>query len=170
MNLTRRDTFAVIGGAAALASGVVPANAQDKPAPVTHDVLMLNKDTDNPREVMVFKPDLVIANPGDSIRFVPTDKGHFAVSEPDLIPPGAEPFKGKMSREETVTLTVEGAYVFLCTPHATMGMAMVVIVGNPAVNYESVKTNRYRGKALQTRMADIFARADTAIAAMPPSG
>ncbi len=173
MTKTRRAAIALIGGAATLMTGAVPVLAQDAaapPAPVTHDVQMLNKDPADPKQIMVFEPDLVIARPGDSIRFVPTDKGHFAASQAEVIPAGAEPYKGVMNKEETVTLTVEGAYAFVCTPHATMGMSLLVLVGDPSSNYEAVKAYKFRGKPLQTRMNDLFVRADAALAQPAANG
>jgi plastocyanin len=46
------------------------------------EVKMLNKGSDG--EAMVFEPAAVKAQPGDTIRFVPVDKGHDVVSMPGL--------------------------------------------------------------------------------------
>ncbi|TGS56679.1 pseudoazurin, partial [Mesorhizobium sp. M3A.F.Ca.ET.201.01.1.1] len=59
-----------------------------------HVVQMLNKGE---KGSMVFQPDFVRAAPGDTVKFVPTDKTHNAESIKDMIPEGAEPFKGKPS-------------------------------------------------------------------------
>ncbi|HET7612761.1 MAG TPA: plastocyanin/azurin family copper-binding protein, partial [Gemmatimonadaceae bacterium] len=65
------------------------------------EVKMLNKGE---KGMMVFEPDFIKAAPGDTIRFVPVDKGHNAETIKGMIPEGAEPFKGKISQELTVTL------------------------------------------------------------------
>ncbi|TJV69892.1 MAG: pseudoazurin, partial [Mesorhizobium sp.] len=72
-----------------------------------HVVQMLNKGE---KGAMVFQPAFVQAAPGDTVRFVPTDKTHDAQSIKGMIPDSAEPFKGKMNEEITVTLTQDGVY------------------------------------------------------------
>src|SRR5690606_433823 len=84
-----------------------------------HQVQMLNKGD---KGAMVFQPDFIQAQPGDTVTFVPTDKGHDAESIKGMIPDGAEPFKGKMNEQITVTLDKEGVYGVKCTPHYGMGM------------------------------------------------
>lgn len=168
MTQTRRTHLKMIGTAAFAATGLGFARvalAQD--APVTHEIQMLNKGIEDKKQVMVFSPDLVRAKPGDTIKFVPTDKGHFAVSAKDHIPAGAEEWKGKMNEVQEIVVTVEGAYAYNCTPHGSIGMVGLVLVGNPAVNYEELKAFKWKGKAKE-RYADIFARADAMLAAEPP--
>ena len=41
-------------------------------------------------------------------------------------------------------LEKEGAYLYVCTPHATMGMIGVVVVGDPDVNLAEVKKHKVR--------------------------
>lgn len=94
----------------------------------THEVQMLNKGSDNAR--MVFEPAFVQAAPGDTIKFVATDKGHNAESVKDMIPEGAEKFRGKINKEFEVTLDVEGVYAVMCKPHYAMGMVMTIAVGD----------------------------------------
>lgn len=94
----------------------------------THEVKMLNKGADGER--MVFEPAFVQAAPGDSIRFVATDKGHNAEVNKDMLPAGAEAFAGKINEEYEVTLNVEGVYGVICKPHFAMGMVMTIAVGD----------------------------------------
>lgn len=91
------------------------------------EVQMLNKNGD---DRMVFEPGFVQAAPGDTIRFVASDKGHNAQSVDDMIPAGAEAFKGKINQEIEVTLDVEGVYAVKCNPHYAMGMVMTIAVGD----------------------------------------
>ncbi|SEL20280.1 pseudoazurin [Roseovarius nanhaiticus] len=111
--LTSAALVAMIGG---------PALAE------TFEVKMLNKGSDGDR--MVFEPAFVQAQPGDTIRFLATDKGHNAEVNEDMIPDGAEPFAGKINEEIEVTLDVEGVYGVICKPHYAMGMVMTIAVGD----------------------------------------
>ena len=84
---------------AALAIGVAivaPAGAHA----AEFEVLMLNKGA---KGAMVFEPDFIAAAPGDTIRFVPTDKGHNVETIKGMVPEGATPVKSKLSEEVTVT-------------------------------------------------------------------
>lgn len=94
----------------------------------TFEVRMLNVGSDGDR--MVFEPAFVQASPGDTIKFVPTDKGHNAESNDGMIPEGAEAFSGKINEEYEVTLDIEGVYGVICKPHYAMGMVMIIAVGD----------------------------------------
>jgi pseudoazurin len=115
------------------------------------EIKMLNKGE---KGAMVFEPNFVKAAPGDTIHFVPTDKSHNAEIIKGMIPEGAEPFKGKMNEEFTVTLTQEGVYGVKCAPHYGMGMVALIEVGNP-VNLEEAKGVKQTGKA-KTAFAELF--------------
>ena len=127
-------TMAVLAAATAFA-GVASA--------AEHEVLMLNKGD---KGAMVFQPDFVEAQPGDTIRFVPTDKSHNAESIKGMLPAGAEGFTSKINEEVVYTVTEEGVYGVKCTPHYGMGMVMLISVGEP-VNLEEAKTMKHPGKA-----------------------
>ncbi len=108
-----------------------------------HEVRMLNKGE---KGAMVFEPDFLRASPGDTVHFVAVDKGHDAESVKGMLPAGAEPFKGKINEDVTVTLPVEGVYGVKCTPHYGMGMVALIVVGQP-VNAEEAKAVKHPGKA-----------------------
>ncbi len=108
------------------------------------EVKMLNKGA---KGVMVFEPDLVKIQPGDSITFVSVNPGHDAMSVPGMLPDGAEPFEGQLSKDLTVTFTVPGVYGVKCKPHFVMGMVAVVVVGDAAPNLEAAKAVKNPGKA-----------------------
>ena len=93
----------------------------------TIEVKMLNKGADGER--MVFEPAFVQAAPGDTIKFIATDKGHNAETAKGMLPEGAEGFKGKINEEIEVTLNTEGVYGVICKPHYAMGMVMTIAVG-----------------------------------------
>ena len=131
-----RHTIAI---AAAFAALFLAGNAQA----ADHQVQMLNKGE---KGAMVFQPDFIAAAPGDTVTFIPTDKSHDAESIKGMIPEGAEPFKGKMNEQITVTFEKEGVYGVKCTPHYGMGMVALVVVGKP-VNLEEAKAVKQTGKA-----------------------
>jgi len=108
-----------------------------------HEVQMLNKGD---KGVMVFQPDFVVAAPGDTVTFVPTDKSHNAETIKGMIPEGADSFKGAMNTPVTVQLDAEGVYGVKCTPHYGMGMVALIVVGSP-VNLEEAKAVKAPGKA-----------------------
>lgn len=116
------------------------------------EVKMLNKGA---KGVMVFEPDIVKIAPGDTVRFVATDKSHNAESIPGLLPDGAQPFEGKMSQDVTVTFTQPGVYGIKCKPHFSMGMVAAVIVGDP-VNLEAAKAVKLPAKPAKT-FSELFA-------------
>lgn len=108
-----------------------------------HEIRMLNKGA---KGAMVFEPDFIRAAPGDTIRFVPTDKTHNAESIKGMLPEGAEVFRSKVNEDFAVTLSKEGVYGVKCTPHYTMGMVMLVVVGKPA-NLDEAREVRHPGLA-----------------------
>ena len=71
-----------------------------------HEVHMVNKGANG--DSMVFEPALVKIAAGDTVKFIPTDKGHNAESIRGMLPDGAELFKGKINEEIDVTFTVPG--------------------------------------------------------------
>jgi pseudoazurin len=123
-----------------------------------HVINMVNKGADG--TAMVFEPSYVKAAVGDTVKFVPVDKGHFAVALPGMWPEGVAEAKGKMNQEFTVTLEKDGIYGFKCTPHYAMGMVAMVQVGTGAVTDE-IKAIKLPGKAGE-RMAAILTQAAAA--------
>lgn len=104
-------------------SFVVPASAE------MLEVHMLNRGDAG---TMVFEPDFLHIAPGDTVKFVPVDPAHNAESIPEMMPEGAEAFKGKINQEIEVTFDVEGVYGIKCLPHYAMGMVMTIAVGDVA--------------------------------------
>ncbi len=131
------NTFVKATFVALLMAATVPAYAAN------FEVQMLNKGEAG---AMVFEPALVQVAPGDTVTFIPTDKGHNAESIKDAMPEGAEAFKGSMGKEVVVTFTAEGIYGVKCAPHFGMGMVAAVIVGAPT-NIEEVGEAKLPGKA-----------------------
>lgn len=118
------------------------------------EVQMLNKGEAG---AMVFEPALTSIAVGDTVTFIPTDKGHDAQTIKEILPAGAEEFKGEISKEVVVTFTVPGVYGIKCLPHFAMGMVALVVVGDPPLDLEQAKTAKLPKKARE--------RMDAAIAA-----
>ncbi|MEE1609848.1 pseudoazurin [Microvirga sp. CF3016] len=124
------------------------------------EVKMLNKGTEG---VMVFEPAFVKISPGDTVKFVATDKGHNVETVDGMVPEGAQKFVGKMNEEVTVTFDKPGVYGYKCKPHYGMGMVGMVVVGEPT-NADQAKAATHPGKAKQTfaTLFDKLAAAKTA--------
>ena len=142
-NVIRLVASAALAGALAF-----PAFAADI------EIRMLNKGADG--QAMVFEPAAVKANVGDTITFVPVDKGHDTAAIKGFIPDGVEEYKGKMNETLKVTVDKEGAYVFKCTPHMGMGMVALVVVGETPANLEAVKTGKLPKKARDRLDAELI--------------
>ena len=119
------------------------------------EVLMLNKGTDG--KTMGFSPSFLQIEPGDTVTFIPVDKGHNAETILDMIPPDAKTWAGKKDEQFTVTLTVEGLYGFKCSPHFPMGMVGLIQVGNSRSNMTEMLAVHLPDRA-QGRMAELFAK------------
>jgi len=141
---------AVIGMTMAMATMASYAVAAD------FEVHLLNKGKDG---MMVFEPGLTKIAKGDTVTFVPTDKGHNAETYKDLLPAGAKPFKGKMNETVKITFDVEGAYVVKCSPHMPMGMVGLIVVGDPKSNIDAVKSAKMPPVARKRLDADLAAAA-----------
>ena len=145
----RKGIFSATLLAASLLAGMASA--------AEFEVKMLNKGE---KGGMVYEPDLVIAAPGDTVKFLPTDKGHNAESIKGMLPEGVEKFKSKINKEFVLTVEKDGIYGIKCTPHYGLGMIAVIAVGEPA-NLEAAKAVKQRGKS-KKRFAEIFAAYEAA--------
>ncbi|MCT8160164.1 pseudoazurin [Pseudoruegeria sp. SHC-113] len=112
----------------------------------TFEVQMLNKGDAGK---MIFAPDALRIAPGDTVKFVATDKGHNAELIKGMAPEGAAEFKGKINEEFEVTFDVEGAYGVMCKPHYAMGMNMTIVVGDGPVEAEAFLGGRIPKKAME---------------------
>ena len=110
------------------------------------EVKMLNKGSDG--GAMVFEPALVKIEPGDSIKFIATDKGHNAETIKGMLPEGAAAFTGKNGEDVSVKFDQAGIYGIKCLPHYGMGMVAMIVVGTPT-NLDQAKAVPQVGKAKQ---------------------
>lgn len=116
-------------------------------APAFADVIeieMLNKNKAGER--MVFGRELIRAEVGDVIRFVPTDKSHNAQSVDGALPDGQEPFRGRINQVAEYEVTKTGLTAVICQPHQGLGMVALIVVGNDFSNADDVLEARIPGK------------------------
>ena len=146
-----RPLMTITAAAALLIFAAAPALAAN------FEVRMLNKGADGAG--MVFEPALTNIAVGDTVTFIPTDKGHDAQTIKEILPEGGDEFKGAIGKEVVVTFTTPGVYGVKCTPHFAMGMVALVVVGD-APDLEQAKTAKLPKKARE--------RIDAAIAAYAP--
>ena len=113
-----------IGAALALAAlAVAPSAAEAR----EHQVKMLNKGSNG--KLMVFEPAFIKIAPGDTVKFLATNKGHNAESIAGMAPAGGNAFKGKINEEIVFKPTKPGLYGYKCLPHVGMGMVGLIQVG-----------------------------------------
>ena len=118
---------------------VLSAKAEEKEPLI---IEMLNK---RGKEKMLYGQDVARVEVGQTITWTPDSKGHNVqfVS----VPEGVEKVKSKLSKEFSYTYEQEGVYLYVCTPHASMGMIGMVIVGESDVNLDEVLDYKFRGKS-----------------------
>ena len=115
------------------------ANAED----MTID--MLNKRDDGAK--MVYSVDIARIDVGDTITWLPTEKGHNV--EFKVGPKGWKaPKKSPMNREVEMTFDTPGVYYYQCTPHKNIGMIGLVVVGDDVSNKDIIlKKSKAKGKS-----------------------
>lgn len=119
----------------------------------THEVRMLNRNDKGP---MPFEPDYLVIRPGDSVKFIAASPGHNAATIDGMIPGDGERFVGRINEEIEVTLTQEGIWGIRCSPHYTMGMVMLIQVGDTPATKADLPDDL--PPAARERMLDIIAR------------
>ena len=108
-------------------------------------VEMLNKLD---KRSMVFSPEIVRVNVGDTVFWQSVDPGHnVEFISKNGVPDGVEKFKSKVSKDAEYTFTVPGIYAYWCVPHKTMGMIGFVVVGDDLSNLDSIKKVKFIGKS-----------------------
>ncbi|WP_298257470.1 pseudoazurin [uncultured Litoreibacter sp.] len=139
--------------AALMCTPALPAAAEE------FEILMLNTAAENAQHTNVFAPDILRIQLGDTVTFIPTDKGHNTASKRGMIPQRAEPWNSPMDEKFSLTLTVPGVYGYICLPHYEMGMVGLIIVGDEMQNLDAAKDARQVGSA-RGAFRDLFARAE----------
>ncbi|MBX9861814.1 MAG: pseudoazurin [Hyphomicrobium sp.] len=120
--MTLRSVF--VGAIALLTAGSFAGTAGAE----EHVVKMMNANGKG--KFMLFEPEVVHAKVGDTVKFVPTNKGHNAETIPGLWPEGAAELKGELNQEAVLTIEKPGIYGIKCLPHYPMGMIGLVVAGD----------------------------------------
>lgn len=126
----------VFGAVAWVATGV-PSHAAE------YQVRMLDHGANG---TMQYDPQLLKIARGDTVHFLATDPDHNVQSIDGMTPPGSNAFSGAIGQNLTVTFTTPGVYGYRCTPHGTLGMVGLIVVGNP-VNEAQAKAAAMPGMA-----------------------
>ena len=127
----------------------------------TIEIQMLN--VNGAGDKMVFSQELIRAEVGDVIKFVPTAKSHNAQSVEGALPTGQNEFKGRMNKEIEYLVTEAGLTAVVCRPHQRMGMVALIVVGNDVSNAQKV----LGAKVLGQGKIKIAALVEEAIATQP---
>ncbi len=104
---------------------------------------MLNKRADGQK--MVFSEDISKIDVGDTIKWLPTDKGHnveFLGGPEGVNFPG----KSKLNKEVSMKFDTPGVYLYVCTPHKVMGMIGIVVVGGDTSNKDAISSIKMVGR------------------------
>jgi pseudoazurin len=129
-----------------MASLSVPAFAEDM------TIEMLNKRDDGAK--MVYSEDIARIDVGDTITWTPNSKGHNVefIAGPD----GWDaPKKSKLSKEYAYTFDTPGVYLYQCSPHKTMGMIAIVVVGEGDNDISGAKVKGKSKKKLKALLKDL---------------
>ena len=108
----------------------------------TIETEMLNKLG---KEKMVYSIKIAKVDIGDTIIWKSVDKGHNVqfVEMPD----GVEKFKSKINKDVEYKFEIPGIYLYVCTPHKSMGMIGLVVVGDDLSNLDKIKKAKMGGKS-----------------------
>ena len=113
---------------------------------------MLNKRDDGAK--MVYSDDIARIDVGDTITWLPTSKGHNV--EFIAGPMNWEaPKKSKLSKEYSYTFDEPGIYLYQCTPHKSMGMIAIVVVGDGDNDVSGTKVRGKSKKKLAKLLEDL---------------
>ena len=97
---------------------------------------------------MVFNQEIVRIDPGDTVFWKATDRGHnVEFISKNGVPDGVEKFKSKVGKDTEFTFTIPGIYAYWCVPHKTLGMIGFVIVGDDLSNLDLIKKVKFIGKS-----------------------
>ena len=106
---------------------------------------MLNKrKADNAS--MVYSEDISRINVGDTITWAPTTKGHNVhfLGGPEG---WSIPKKSKFNKEVSMKFDIPGIYFYQCTPHKSMGMIALIVVGGDTSNKDKISKIKTFGKS-----------------------
>ena len=95
---------------------------------------------------MVYSEEIAKVAVGYTITWLPASKWHNVhfISAPD----GVKKLpKSKLNKEYSYTFEEKGIYLYQCTPHKSMGMIGLVIVGDDTSNIKQISKTKVFGKS-----------------------
>ena len=104
---------------------------------------MLNKAPEG-KERNIYSEEIARVNVGDTITWVPTNKGHNIEM---VASPNNMKLKSKNNKEVQITFKEPGIYYYWCTPHKGMGMIGLVVVGGDTSNKDQIAKAKAIGKS-----------------------
>lgn len=154
--LPRRTVL--VGMGALAAASALPSMVS---AATTHEIQMLNRHPDDSKRKNVFLPVIQTIEAGDTITWIPTEKGHNSQSAKGMLPDGVDAWKSRINKEFSLTLDKPGVYGYQCTPHVALGMVGLIIVRGDGMmdNVEAARAVKHRGRAKKSWEA-IWAQVD----------
>jgi len=114
---------------------------------------MLNKRDDGAK--MVYGTDIARVEVGTTITWIPTSKGHNVefIAGPD---DWEAPKKSKLGKEYAYTFDTPGVYLYQCTPHKSMGMIALVVVGDlTQEGVDAIRDAKVKGKS-KKKLAELL--------------
>lgn len=113
-------------------------------ADVTIEMFTKHPETN---ERNVYAPELVQIEPGDTVTWKATDRGHNIEFVTGAVPEGVDRFRSPLNKDVSYSFETPGIYVYKCTPHYGLGMVGVVVVGDPTADLETIRAKNFPGKA-----------------------
>ena len=146
--------------AALLALALVVGSVHVRAAWAAEHVMKLVTEDANGR--FHFEPALVVAEPGDSVRFEPDGPMHAVKSVAGMLPEGVAPWRGRMGEELVVQLDRPGLYGVKCRSGYEVGMVGLIVVGESAPNWDDAIAVRHP-PAASAAFAALFGQAACAL-------
>ena len=103
----------------------------------TYEIRMVSESADGRQNV--FEPAYLEIKAGDTVRFIPANKGHNSQSMKGMVPEGGSAWKSRLSKEYDITFDVPGIYGYRCTPHYAAGMVGVIVVDGDVSNLDAIR-------------------------------
>ena len=96
---------------------------------------------------MVYSEDILYVDLNDTVNWLTTSPGHNVefIGAPETADLPKKP--SKVNKEFSYTFDEPGIYLYQCSPHKSMGMIALVIVGEDLSNFDDIASTRVVGKS-----------------------
>ena len=99
------------------------------------------------KENMVYSKKIVKVDVGDTVFWKSTKPGHNVEFIKGGVPEGVSKFRSALSKDAEYKFEIPGIYLYICTPHKSMGMIGLVVVGDDKSNLDKIKKAKLGGKS-----------------------